>query len=98
MKIEDNLSPAGDLRSGSVGRAPETRVEGRAGERKAEIAGDRASLSTLGLNLAQAIEQEQPAVLAKIARLREAVQNGTYAVPNSELSASIVAAALREDF
>jgi flagellar biosynthesis anti-sigma factor FlgM len=96
MKIEDNFSPSNDLRSQSVGRTPETRVEGRPSERKGENAGDSVSLSALSAELSRAIAKEPPQLQAKIERLQEAIANGTYAVPSKEVSAKIVASALSE--
>ena len=91
MKIDDGFSPSSDLRSQLVGRTPETRVDGRPQQaRKTDNASDSASLSALSVEISRAIEKESPEVVTKIARLQEAVTNGTYSVPSSQISSRIV--------
>lgn len=98
MKVEDSFTPSNDLRSQSVARTPEARVENRQAERKREPEGDVASLSALGAQISRALEKEPPALTAKISRLQEAITNGTYDVPARQVSAKIVAAALKAEF
>ena len=100
MKIDDNLSPSGtspasDLRSQGVAGASEARAPGRAEPGKTNGATDSASLSALGLELSRALENEPPERVEKIGRLQEAVTSGTYTVPSSAVSASIVASLLK---
>ena len=102
MKVEDifspsNVSSSGDLRSQGVGRPEETRATGRAQGTKAENSSDAASLSALSLELSRAVNQDSPEMLAKIDRLQETVANGSYDVPSSEVSARIVASALKTE-
>ena len=98
MKIDDAFLPSGDLRPQHVSRTPETRIDGRTAERRPESPGtDSASLSSLGVELSRAIEQEAPDVVSRISRLQEAVSNGTYTVPSSQVAGRIVASSLRTE-
>ena len=97
MKIDDHLSTSNETRSQSVGRAPEARLEGRQSDSRSEPASDRASLSALSVAISRALEHDPPEQVARIERLREAVNNGTYAVPGAEVASRIVASSLRSE-
>ena len=91
MKIDDSFSPSGDLRSQLVNRTPETPVDSQSVERRSETShSDSASLSALAVELSRAIEQEPPEIVARIERLQEAINNGTYAVPSPAVASKIV--------
>jgi flagellar biosynthesis anti-sigma factor FlgM len=91
MKIDDNFSPSGDLRSQIVNRTTETHMEGPGiAQRPDSPAEDSASLSNLSVELSRAVEQDPPEVVARIQRLQEAVANGTYAVPSQAVAAKII--------
>jgi len=95
MKIDDSFSPSGDLRSQLVNRTPETPADNRPVERRSETShSDSASLSALGVELSRAIEQESPETVARIERLQEAINNGTYSVPSSAVASKIVDSSL----
>jgi len=99
MRIDDNFSPSGDLRSSSVSKPAESRVESRTSERKPEQAtSDTASLSALGAELARALERDEPETVDRISRLQEAVQNGSYQTRDAEVSSRIVASAVGAEF
>jgi flagellar biosynthesis anti-sigma factor FlgM len=97
MKVEDRFLPSQDLRSGSVSRPAETRPSEPPKAKKAESGSDSAGLSALSVEAARAIEQDSPEVVAKIARLQEAVANGTYSVPASAVARSLVDSLLAPD-
>jgi flagellar biosynthesis anti-sigma factor FlgM len=95
MKIDDNFSPSSDLRSQLVHRTPDTRTDQPGGPRRPDsTASDSASLSSLGVELSRAIQQEPPELVARIQRLQEAIANGTYSVPSSAVASKIVGASL----
>lgn len=102
MKIDDifspsNVAPSGDLRSHGVGRPDEAKLPGRTPGAKTDNSIDNASLSALSIELSRAIHQDPPEQVAKVGRLQQAVTSGIYDVPSSEVSAKIVAAALKSE-
>ncbi len=97
MKIDDNLSTSNETRSQSVGRAQEARLEGRQSDSRSERSSDKASLSALSVAISRALENDPPEHVARIERLREAVNTDTYSVPSSQVASRIVAASLRSE-
>jgi hypothetical protein len=97
MKIEDRFLPSQDLRSQTVSRPEELRPGGVPGARRPEASSDSAGLSALSVAVSRGLEQDAPAVLARIARLQEAVLSGAYAVPAEQVSARLVDSLLQPD-
>lgn len=99
MRIEDSSSLSGEappleLRLHAIGPRPDIPAPSRPKDGHMEEATDTASLSALSTELSRAVNGEPPEAVARIARLQEAVANGTYTVPSAEVSARIVTSQL----
>jgi len=96
MRIDDNLSSSGDVRSSQVGRSQELTSDPQVRQRSGEPGGDAVDLSALGTELARALNTDPPDVVNQIDQLREAVNNGTFSVPAEQVAGSLIRASLAD--
>lgn len=96
MRIDDNFSASGDVRSTQVGRSQELPSDPQVRTRPAEPGSDAVDLSALGSELARALNSDPPDVVNQIDQLREAVNSGTFSAPPEQLAAALIRASLAE--
>lgn len=96
MRIDDSFAASNDVRSTELGRSQEVQEQQQqARQSRSESESDSASLSALGANLARALTNDPPDVVARIEQLEQAVQSGTFEASSSEVAESIIDAALQ---
>ncbi len=97
MRIEDSASVSTDLRQVQLDRTQETQTEAqRARERAPETEDDSVSVSSLGAQLARAIEQPGAEEISRVEQAQRAEQSGALDVSDEQLADSLIEGAVAD--
>jgi anti-sigma28 factor (negative regulator of flagellin synthesis) len=97
MRIEDSSRVASDARSVQLERTQEAQTEAhRQRGRAAEDSGDRVSVSSLGSQIARALNEPSTDEVARVEQAQRAERAGALDVSNEQLADALIEGALRD--
>ena len=97
MRIEDTANVATDLRSVQLDRTQETQTEGqRARDRGAGQQDDNVAVSSLGTQLARALEQPGAEEVARVEEAQRTEQAGGLDVSDEQLADALIQGAVAD--
>ncbi|MEZ5363020.1 MAG: hypothetical protein R2748_11945 [Bryobacterales bacterium] len=97
MRIEDSASVSADLRSVQLDRTQETQSDGARGrDRARQGQGDSVNVSSLGSQIARALEQPSTDEVSRVEQAQRAEASGDSKVSDEQLADALIQGAVRD--